>query len=74
MKDDGFEWDDAKARRNYSRHGVTLEFARKAFADPFMVEVLDTGRTMGRIVILSSGGPRASCSASSTWSASGAFV
>ena len=41
MYDDDFEWDDAKARRNYVKHGVTFDTARMAFADPFMVEILD---------------------------------
>jgi len=35
MNNDAFEWDEAKARRNYSKHGVTFETAKKAFADPF---------------------------------------
>jgi uncharacterized DUF497 family protein len=30
-----------KAVANYARHGVTFEFASKAFADPFAVEALD---------------------------------
>ena len=41
MNDDDFEWDPTKARRNYKEHGVAFEHARKAFADPFMVEILD---------------------------------
>ena len=44
-----FEWDEAKARRNYSRHGVTFEIAKKAFRDPSMVESSTTARTMARI-------------------------
>jgi uncharacterized protein len=47
MGDDQFEWDQAKARRNYTKHGVTFDFARKAFADPFMVEVLDDSEDYG---------------------------
>lgn len=39
--DDEFEWHHAKARGNYAKHGVTFETAKKAFSDPFMVEVLD---------------------------------
>jgi uncharacterized DUF497 family protein len=39
--DDDFEWGSAKARSNYNKHGVTFEVAKKAFADPFMVELLD---------------------------------
>lgn len=44
---DDFEWDEAKARRNYSKHGVTFEHAKKAFADPFMVEVADEREDYG---------------------------
>jgi uncharacterized DUF497 family protein len=47
MIDDDFEWNDAKARRNYIRHGVTFDIARKAFADPSMVEVLDNREDYG---------------------------
>ena len=47
MQDDDFEWDDAKARRNYVKHGVTFDTARMAFADPFMVEILDEREDYG---------------------------
>ncbi len=47
MRDDEFEWDQSKARRNYTKHGVTFDHARKAFADPFMVEVLDDSEDYG---------------------------
>jgi uncharacterized DUF497 family protein len=47
MHDDEFERDRAKARRNYIKHGVTFDSARKAFADPFMVEVLDDSEDYG---------------------------
>jgi len=33
MRDDCFEWDDAKARSNVVRHGVSFETARHAFLD-----------------------------------------
>jgi uncharacterized DUF497 family protein len=39
--DDHFEWNAAKARTNYNKHGVTFETAKRVFTDPFMVEVLD---------------------------------
>jgi uncharacterized protein len=32
-----FEWDDAKAASNRLKHGISFEFARRAFADPFAV-------------------------------------
>jgi uncharacterized protein len=38
MEDDEFEWDDDKAKRNYSKHGVTFELARAAFDDPECVD------------------------------------
>ena len=39
--DDEFEWHHAKASSNYAKHGVTFDTAKRAFSDPFMVEVLD---------------------------------
>ena len=47
MHDDVFEWDDAKARRNYVKHGLTFDTARKVFADPFMVAILDEREEYG---------------------------
>jgi len=32
-----FEWDEAKARSNLEKHGVTFEAAAEAFLDPFCV-------------------------------------
>jgi len=29
-----FEWDDAKARTNQRKHGITFEIAREVFFDP----------------------------------------
>ena len=49
-----FEWDDAKARANARKHGVTFEHARLAFADPFAVAVLDDREDYGeeRFILL----------------------
>ncbi|SRR6266571_7521685 len=47
MKDDDFEWDPIKARRNRRKHGVAFDTAKKAFADPFMVEILDDREEYG---------------------------
>jgi uncharacterized protein len=47
MVDGDFDWDPVKARRNYNRHSVTFETARKAFADPFAVEILDDHKNFG---------------------------
>jgi uncharacterized DUF497 family protein len=33
MKDDRFEWDDGKARRNLRKHGVSFDEARAVFDD-----------------------------------------
>jgi uncharacterized protein len=44
MRDDQFEWDDAKAARNWRIHGVTFDMAREAFRDVFMVEWVDDGQ------------------------------
>jgi uncharacterized protein len=41
MRDDGFEWDDAKAKRNDREHGVTFEIARLVFNDPNAIDRLD---------------------------------
>ena len=41
MRDDRFEWDDAKAASNARKHGVTFEAAREAFDDPDGIDELD---------------------------------
>ncbi len=41
MRDDDFEWDDKKARRNVRAHGVTFDIACRAFEDPRLIERLD---------------------------------
>jgi uncharacterized DUF497 family protein len=35
MDDNEFEWDEAKAAANLSKHKVTFEQARRAFDDAF---------------------------------------
>jgi uncharacterized DUF497 family protein len=47
MRNDDFEWDPSKARRNRAKHGVSFETAKKAFADPLMVEILDDRENYG---------------------------
>ena len=37
MKDDEFEWDDAKAAANLTSHAVSFEAASRAFDDAFSV-------------------------------------
>jgi uncharacterized DUF497 family protein len=41
MRDDEFELDDRKAKRNERRHGVTFELARLVFDDPNAIDRLD---------------------------------
>ena len=41
MRDDAFEWDDAKAAINWFRHGVRFETAREVFKDAFAIEWTD---------------------------------
>jgi uncharacterized DUF497 family protein len=42
-----FEWDDAKAAENYTRHGVSFDLAKKVFNDPFAVERIDDRQNYG---------------------------
>ncbi len=54
MNDDGFQWDEAKAAKNYAKHGVTFESARHVFKDPFALEQIDDRENYGedRFVII----------------------
>lgn len=36
-----FEWDEAKARTNIVKHGISFPDASRAFLDPFGIELLD---------------------------------
>ena len=42
-----FEWDDEKADENYAKHGVSFEFAKLVFKDPFAVERIDDRHDYG---------------------------
>ena len=42
-----FEWGDAKAAENYTRHGVSFDLAKKVFNDPFAVERIDDRQDYG---------------------------
>jgi uncharacterized DUF497 family protein len=44
MRDELFEWDDAKAASNWRDHGVTFDMAREVFRDPFALEWIDHGQ------------------------------
>jgi uncharacterized protein len=41
MRNNCFEWDDAKAASNYSKHRVHFETASEAFDDPNFHEEID---------------------------------
>jgi uncharacterized protein len=41
MRDNRFEWDDAKASSNQHKHGVSFDVARTAFDDPDGVDEPD---------------------------------
>jgi hypothetical protein len=45
MRNDEFEWHDAKAKLNVREHRVSFEFARGAFRDPRLIERLDPDET-----------------------------
>lgn len=49
-----FEWDEAKATENYTKHGVSFDLARKVFTDTFAVERIDGRRDYGeeRVTII----------------------
>jgi uncharacterized DUF497 family protein len=49
MNDGAFEWDDAKAARNWADHAVTFEVARAAFNDAFAIEWIDHGHADNEI-------------------------
>jgi uncharacterized DUF497 family protein len=43
----GFEWDSNKARRNFAKHGVSLEEAATAFLDPLSLTISDPDHSDG---------------------------
>jgi uncharacterized DUF497 family protein len=49
-----FEWDKAKAKANFRRHGVSFDLAKTVFRDPFAIERLDDREEYGekRFVIV----------------------
>jgi uncharacterized protein len=49
-----FEWNEAKAKANFRRHGVSFELATTVFEDPFAVERVDDREEHGeeRFVIV----------------------
>ncbi len=55
MRDGECEWDDAKAKSNLAKHGVSFEAARRVFDDAFAFERLDIGSQDGEARILTIG-------------------
>jgi uncharacterized protein len=47
MASDDFEWDEAKAAENCTRHGISFETAIRTFDDPFAIERLDDREDYG---------------------------
>jgi uncharacterized DUF497 family protein len=49
-----FEWDDAKAKDNLAKHGVSFDEATTVFSDPFGIELLDDRANYGeeRIILI----------------------
>jgi uncharacterized DUF497 family protein len=39
-----FEWDPAKAEQNLTKHGVTFDYATRAFLDPDRIDTEDLRR------------------------------
>ena len=46
MESDDFEWDDAKAASNFSKHGVTFGEAATVFSDPMSVSFPDPDHSL----------------------------
>ncbi|MCG3180575.1 MAG: hypothetical protein BIFFINMI_02937 [Phycisphaerae bacterium] len=42
-----FEWDQEKARRNESKHGVTFDEGKTVFNDPFSITIPDPDHSLG---------------------------
>lgn len=54
MNNDALEWDEAKATKNFAKHGVTFEAARDVLKDPFAIEQIDDRKDYGeeRFIII----------------------
>lgn len=55
MRNERFEWDDAKAASNEAKHGVTFDEARMVFDDPLAVEETDDAHDELRSVTIGMG-------------------
>lgn len=47
MRDDEFEWDDAKAEANVRKHKIDFADARRVFDDPLAVVEIDDSEDYG---------------------------
>ena len=47
MGEADFDWDEAKAAENYTKHGVSFDAAARVFEDPFAIEFLDDREDYG---------------------------
>ena len=62
MRNDRFEWDDEKARRNLANHHVSFERATNVFGDPNSIDQIDdepgeerwqtAGRDLNRVLVV----------------------
>lgn len=52
MKDEDFEWDQAKAASNLAKHKVSFKQARDVFRDPFAIELLDDREDYGEVRLI----------------------
>ena len=54
LRDEAFEWEDAKAALNWRNHAVSFEMARDAFSDAFALEWPDDRQDAGerRFILL----------------------
>ena len=58
MRDDHFEWDDAKAAINRVKHKVSFEQARAAFEDPFRIETVQEHDDETRLLLVATASGR----------------
>ena len=49
MRDERFEWDDAKAVANWAKHGVSFADARAVFDDPDAFDRVDSRRDYAEV-------------------------
>ena len=55
-----FEWDEAKAKGNFAKHGISFDEAAGVFHDPFGVELVDNRANYGeeRTILIGMSGQR----------------